>query len=200
MSESSEPPALIGSSANDVVPRPLTASDGGGGGATSSSRDDDDDDEAVLAAARELGREKAREQLARARDAKRICARLMRKLKREEAEEAARELGRQKAREQLVALEEAARELGRTKALEQLAAAEAAAAEAAAQQMLDDEAAAPRGKGKAKEWVRLTRRLLSLRSHGQEVSSDYIRTILDAQDQRETEALAQAYHDLRVKR
>ena len=96
-----------------------------------------DDGEAGLAAARELGREKAREKLARTRDAKRTCARLMRKLKREEAseqlvasEEAARELGRQKAREQLVALEEAARELGRQDAREQLAAAEAAAADA----------------------------------------------------------------------
>ena len=75
-----------------------------------------------------------------------------------------------------------------------------AAADAAAQQLLDDEAAAPGGKGKAKEWVRLTRRLLSLPSHGREVSSEHINAILDAQHQRETEALAQAYHDLHGKR
>ena len=83
---------------------------------------------------------------------------------------------------------------------EEAAADAVAAADAAAQQLLDDEAAAPRGKSKVKEWVRLTRRLLSLPSHGQEVSSDHIRTILDAQDQRDTEALAQAYHYLRGKR
>ena len=74
-----------------------------------------------------------------------------------------------------------------------------AAADAAAQQLVDDEAAAPRGKGKAKEWVRLTRRLLSLPSHGQEVSSDHIRSVLDAQELRETESLAQAYRDPRGK-
>ena len=56
-----------------------------------------------------------------------------------------------------------------------------AAADAAAQQLLEDEAAAPRGKGKAKEWVRLTRRLLSLPSHGRVVSSEHIQTVLDAQ-------------------
>ena len=64
-----------------------------------------------------------------------------------------------------------------------------AAADAAAQQLVDDEAAAPRGKGKAKEWVRLIRRLLSLPNHGQEMSSGHIRTILDAQDQRDSEGL-----------
>ena len=63
-----------------------------------------------------------------------------------------------------------------------------AAADAAAHQLLEDEAAAPQGKGKAKEWVRLTRRLLSLPSHGREVISDHIKAILDAQHQRETEA------------
>ena len=41
------------------------------------------------------------------------------------------------------------------------------AADAAAQQLLDDEAASSWGKGMAKEWVRLTRRLLSLPRHGQ---------------------------------
>jgi hypothetical protein len=63
-----------------------------------------------------------------------------------------------------------------------------AAADAAAHQLLEDEAAAPQGKGKAKEWVRLTRRLLSLPSHGREVISEHIKTIIDAQHQRETEA------------
>ena len=45
-----------------------------------------------------------------------------------------------------------------------------------------------RRKGTAKEWIRLTRRLLSLPSHGREVSSHQINTILDAQQQRDTEA------------
>ena len=45
-----------------------------------------------------------------------------------------------------------------------------------------------RRKGTAKEWIRLTRRLLSLPSHGREVSSHLINTILDAQQQRDTEA------------
>ena len=109
-----------------------------------------------------------------------------------------RELMREEACEELVAWEGAARELGRQEAREQLPAAVAAAAEAAAdavaaadaaaQQLLDDEAGASWGKGKAKEWVRLTRRLLSLPSHGREVSSEQINTIPDAQHQRETEA------------
>ena len=131
---------MIESFADDVVPRPLTASDGGDGGATSSSRASSDD-EAGHAAAIELGRGKAREALARPRDAKNTCVRFPCKLKSEEA------------CEQLVALEEAARELGRQKAREQLAAADAAAAEAAAeaaaQQLLDEETAAPLDKGKA---------------------------------------------------
>ena len=92
------------------------------------------------------------------------------------AEGAAREFGRQEAREQLPAAVAAAAE----------AAADAvAAADAAAQQLLDDEAVVSWGKGKAKEWVRLIRRLLSLPNHGQEMSSGHIRTILDAQDQRD---------------
>ena len=105
MSESTEPPALTVSSADNVVPQPLTASDGGGGGATSLSRGSGGYEDG-FAAARELGREEAREQLARARDArardaKRTCARLMQKLKREEAWQ----LPRQKACEQLLVAE-----------------------------------------------------------------------------------------------
>ena len=64
---------------------------------------------------------------------------------------------------------------------EEAAADAVAAADAAAQQLLDDEAAAPCGKGKAKEWVRLTRRLLSRPSHGRRASRDHINAILDEQ-------------------